>query len=40
MYPLLWEASGLGLGELVDELLRLALEAHARRSRLAAIPPA
>jgi len=33
MYPKLWEASGLAYGELVDELVRLALERHARRSR-------
>jgi len=32
MYPKLWEASGLGYGALVDELVRLALERHARRS--------
>jgi D-alanine-D-alanine ligase len=33
MYPKLWEASGLPYDELVDELVRLALERHARRSR-------
>jgi D-alanine-D-alanine ligase len=38
MYPLLWEASGLPLGALVDELVRLALEAHERRSRLSLCP--
>jgi D-alanine-D-alanine ligase len=32
-YPKLWEASGLPYGELVDELVRLALERHERRSR-------
>jgi D-alanine-D-alanine ligase len=34
MYPKLWEASGLGYAELLDELIRLALERHQRRSRL------
>jgi D-alanine-D-alanine ligase len=33
MYPKLWEASGLPCDELVDELVRLALERHGRRSR-------
>lgn len=33
MYPKLWEASGLPYGELIDELVRLAVERHARRSR-------
>src|SRR5204863_6043076 len=33
MYPKLWEASGLPYDELVDELVRLALERHERRSR-------
>jgi len=32
-YPKLWEASGLPYGQLVDELVRLALERHERRSR-------
>ncbi|MDY7099749.1 MAG: D-alanine--D-alanine ligase family protein [Actinomycetota bacterium] len=32
MYPKLWQASGLSYGELVDELIRLASERHARRS--------
>jgi len=32
MYPKLWEASGLPYDELVDELVRLALERHGRRS--------
>jgi D-alanine-D-alanine ligase len=31
MYPKLWEASGVGYGELIDELVRLALERHHRR---------
>ena len=34
MYPKLWEASGLGYSELIDELIRLALERHERRSKL------
>ena len=33
MFPRLWEASGMAYGELVDELVRLALERHRRRSR-------
>lgn len=33
MYPKLWEASGLSYGALIDELVRLALERHERRSR-------
>jgi D-alanine-D-alanine ligase len=33
MYPKLWEASGLPYAELVDELVRLAVERHERRSR-------
>jgi D-alanine-D-alanine ligase len=33
MYPKLWEATGLAYGPLIDELVRLALEPHARRSR-------
>jgi D-alanine-D-alanine ligase len=31
MYPKLWEASGLGHNELLDRLLELALERHARQ---------
>jgi D-alanine-D-alanine ligase len=31
MYPKLWEASGLGYRELIDELVDLALERHRRR---------
>ncbi len=34
MYPKLWAASGLGYPDLVDELVRLALERHARRRQL------
>jgi D-alanine-D-alanine ligase len=32
MYPKLWQASGLTYGGLIDELLALAVERHARRS--------
>ena len=35
MFPRLWEASGLPYAELVDELVRLALERHQRRSSFA-----
>ncbi len=31
MYPKLWEASGLGYADLIDRLVDLALERHARR---------
>jgi D-alanine-D-alanine ligase len=33
MYPKLWEASGLAYPDLVDELVRLAVERHDHRSR-------
>ena len=33
MYPKLWAATGLPYDELIDELVRLALERHDRRSR-------
>lgn len=33
MYPMLWEASGVPLDELVERLVRLALERHADRRR-------
>ena len=32
MYPKLWEASGVPYGELVDRLVQLAVERHARRA--------
>lgn len=32
MYPKLWEASGLSYGALIDEIVDLAIERHARRS--------
>jgi D-alanine-D-alanine ligase len=35
MYPKLWAASGLPYDQLVDELVRLALERHERRSKFA-----
>jgi D-alanine-D-alanine ligase len=40
MYPLLWQASGLSLPRLVDELVELALLEHAERAALRAAPPA
>jgi D-alanine-D-alanine ligase len=33
MYPKLWEATGVSYPDLVDELVRLAVERHERRSR-------
>jgi D-alanine-D-alanine ligase len=39
MYPLLWEASGLPLRALVDELIEAALEAYAERAALWSAPP-
>ena len=33
MYPKLWQATGLSYPELLDELVRLALDRHARRRR-------
>jgi len=33
MYPKLWEASGVSYSELIDELVRLAIDRHDRRSR-------
>jgi len=40
MYPKLWEASGLPLPALLDELIRLALARKERRDRLVHKPPA
>ena len=40
MYPKLWEASGLPLPALLDELIRLAFERRDRRARLRTQPPA
>lgn len=34
MYPKLWQASGLEYSELLDELIRLAIERHAKKSKL------
>lgn len=34
MYPKLWEATGVGYAQLLDELIRLALDYHAKRSAL------
>lgn len=34
MYPKLWEASGLPLGQLIDRLIELALEEHRERATL------
>jgi D-alanine-D-alanine ligase len=31
MYPMLWDATGVPIGELVDRLVQLALERHAER---------
>jgi D-alanine-D-alanine ligase len=33
MYPKLWAASGVSYADLIDELVRLALDRHERRSR-------
>jgi D-alanine-D-alanine ligase len=33
MYPKLWLQSGMTYGELIDRLVQLALERHARRRR-------
>ena len=33
VFPKLWEASGVPFGELVDRLVRLALERHAAEAR-------
>ena len=40
MYPKLWEASGIPLPALLDELIRLALERHEKRGKLSHEPPA
>jgi D-alanine-D-alanine ligase len=34
MYPKLWEASGIGYGELLDRLIELALERHRAKNAL------
>lgn len=33
MFPMLWAATGLSYSELLDEMIRLALDRHARRHR-------
>ena len=40
MYPRLWAASGLGYPQLIDRLVELALERHARRERHTHTDPA
>ena len=40
MYPKLWEATGLPLPRLLDELIRLAIERKEKRDRLSHEPPA
>ncbi|HEY6066184.1 MAG TPA: D-alanine--D-alanine ligase family protein [Thermoanaerobaculia bacterium] len=40
MYPKLWEASGLPLPALLDELIRLAIARSEKRKRLSHEPPA
>jgi D-alanine-D-alanine ligase len=39
MYPKLWEASGLPYPALLNRLIELALERHARRAKLETQPP-
>jgi D-alanine-D-alanine ligase len=34
MYPKMWEASGLSYGELIDELIRLAIARFERDQKL------
>jgi D-alanine-D-alanine ligase len=38
MYPMLWEASGVGYTALIDELVELALQRHQRRSHFSTQP--
>jgi D-alanine-D-alanine ligase len=33
MYPKLWQAAGVSYPELIDRLVELALQRHARRRR-------
>jgi D-alanine-D-alanine ligase len=40
MYPKLWEASGMPLPALLDELIRLAVARKEKRDRLSHKPPA
>jgi D-alanine-D-alanine ligase len=32
MYPKMWEATGLAYSDLIDELIRLAIERYDRRA--------
>lgn len=34
MYPKLWEASGVGYSELIDTIIRLAIERYEAKSKL------
>jgi D-alanine-D-alanine ligase len=34
MYPKLWEASGLSYGDLLDQLIALAIERHTEKKKL------
>ncbi len=34
MYPKMWEASGLGLSDLIDQLIALALERFTKEQNL------
>jgi D-alanine-D-alanine ligase len=38
MYPKLWEATGISYPELVDRLIKLALERHEREQALKTTP--
>jgi len=33
MYPKLWEASGIGYGELIDRLIALGIERHGDKQK-------
>ena len=34
MYPKLWEASGIGYSDLIDQLLQLAIDRHGKQAAL------
>lgn len=34
MYPKLWEATGVGYSQLLDELIKLAMDLHSERRSL------
>jgi D-alanine-D-alanine ligase len=38
MYPMLWEATGLPYAQLLERLIDLAIERHARRTKRAGRP--